>query len=194
MPVLECEFYHPCHSLILDLSDNHWLDVFTEDEMTELTESGKPMLRSLPQELVNQLDNLARLDGALDAYKFAKALDYDPITEPLMMWLAHTIMTTAHFFFPKDSSSMCTSLETDQLYQLWGFVNNIFHGTNIHALSKERSSTSNAISLNSKRRLSATEEMTNANMGLKMDTIYARGRIPSSSKLSSSSTSKKSRK
>ncbi|ORZ25678.1 hypothetical protein BCR42DRAFT_431318 [Absidia repens] len=76
-----------------------------------------------------------------------------------------------------DSSNICASLETDQLYHLWGFVNSDFHGTNIHALSKERITTLNVISLNSKHRISAAKEMANAKMRRKMGIVYTRGGI-----------------
>ncbi|KAG1450035.1 hypothetical protein G6F56_008467 [Rhizopus delemar] len=58
---LECVYHHPCQSLILDLDDNHWNDVFSEDELIELHEYGKPVLRSLPQDLTTQLECIAQL-------------------------------------------------------------------------------------------------------------------------------------
>ncbi|CAO3591423.1 unnamed protein product [Absidia cylindrospora] len=47
---------NPCHSLILDLDDANWNDVFTDKEIKELKSLGKPIVRPVPDELQFHLD------------------------------------------------------------------------------------------------------------------------------------------
>ncbi|CDH53141.1 hypothetical protein RO3G_08569 [Lichtheimia corymbifera JMRC:FSU:9682] len=174
---LNCAYHHPCHSMILDLGDDHWKDVFSEEEMIELHEYGKPVLRSLPQEFTVQLDHIARLNSPIDAYRFGNSLEHDPVAEPLKAWLSLTLSNTSYLFLKNDKDDIAAYSETDKLYRLWGFINNVFDGSNIRAISKEKSSVANSLAKNNKRKLSAVEQLNNIKMGRKMDTIYKSGNI-----------------
>lgn len=135
---LECVNHHPCQSLILDLDDNHWNNVFSEDELIELHEYDKPVLRSLPQDLTTQLECIAQLDAPIDAYRFGDFLEHDPVTEPMMAWLSLTLSSKSYLFLKNDGDSIYSYSETDKLYRLWGFINTIFDGSNIRAISKKK--------------------------------------------------------
>lgn len=48
----------PCHSMILDLDDMNWADMFTDEELDEMRDFGEPMLRDLPADLDTALMEL----------------------------------------------------------------------------------------------------------------------------------------
>ncbi|CEG69941.1 hypothetical protein RMATCC62417_05926 [Rhizopus microsporus] len=52
-----------------------------------------------------------------------------------------------------------TSLEYENLYRSWDFVNTICFYSKIEAISKEKSSMANSKATNSKRKLSSIEEV-----------------------------------
>ncbi|EIE83864.1 hypothetical protein RO3G_08569 [Rhizopus delemar RA 99-880] len=172
---LSCEYAHPCHSLILDLCDQHWQDVFKSEELEELFAFGKPILRSQPKELDDLLDQLEKLTSASDAYKFVQRLDYDVEKEQLKAWLATTLMSTARLFIHSKNKNVLDLMETDKLYLLWGFINSVFWDSPVQAISKEKGSMANADARNRKRLLSAMKQTPNAKQGHKMDTIYLAG-------------------
>ncbi|KAG2210213.1 hypothetical protein INT45_008095, partial [Circinella minor] len=129
------------------------------EELAELRSSGDPVLRRIPAELKPKFNEIESLKTALDAYNYGRAIDHHPIDQPLLAWLSQTLMQTAKFFIPGASTPVKNFLESDQLYYLWSMVNTIHHNSNIEALEKEKSSTSNAAVLNSKRKLSAVQEI-----------------------------------
>ncbi|KAI9488284.1 hypothetical protein BDB00DRAFT_848860 [Zychaea mexicana] len=166
------QFYHPCQSLIIDLADKHWEDVFSKEELDEMRSFGDPILREIPQELALQLSELGKMTSAVDAYNFARKLDYNIVTEPLLAWLALSVMNTAKYFIDSTSETTSSLLESDKLYYLWGFVNTVFDRTEVKALGKEISSEANATARNTKRKLSAIEPIANKKMGSRTDIIY----------------------
>ncbi|KAG0186409.1 hypothetical protein DFQ28_007905, partial [Apophysomyces sp. BC1034] len=113
----------------------------------------------------------------MDAYRFGNSLEHDPVTEPMMAWLSLTLSSTSYLFLKDDGDSIHSYPETDKLYRLWGFINTIFDGSNIRAISKEKSSVANSLAKNSKRKLSAVEQLSNVKIGHKMDTIYVSGNV-----------------
>ena len=48
----------PCHSMILDLDDMNWADVFTDEELDEMRDFGDPIVRNLTADLDNALIEL----------------------------------------------------------------------------------------------------------------------------------------
>lgn len=47
-----------CHSMIIDLDDMNWAQVFTEEELDEMRDFGDPVLRELPADLSDALTEL----------------------------------------------------------------------------------------------------------------------------------------
>ncbi|KAI9467462.1 hypothetical protein BDB00DRAFT_880570 [Zychaea mexicana] len=156
----KCNYHPPSQSLILDIEDDHWESVFTTDELGELEEDhGNPLL--LPK-------------MPKDVYKYAQKIDHDPIDDPLLAWLTMTLMSVS-LLCMKHADVKEGYLESDKQYQMWGFINTVFIGSPITAYSKEKSSKANATASNSKRKLSAVEEVQRKAMGRKMDAIYISG-------------------
>ncbi|KAL1933711.1 hypothetical protein VTP01DRAFT_7801, partial [Rhizomucor pusillus] len=172
---LSCNYYHPSQSLILDLDDGNWESMFIEDELEELRTAGRPMLRPLPQEMQKVLDDLKGLRQPVDVFNYARQIPLDPINEPLKVWLSTELQNTARRFLVNGTFNIADMSETDQLYKPFCFFNSIFEGTGIKAYGTEKSSRANAAALNSKRRLSAVDEIENRKMGRKVDTVYVSG-------------------
>ncbi|KAI9260676.1 hypothetical protein BDA99DRAFT_88669 [Phascolomyces articulosus] len=131
---LAYNYWHPCHSLIVDVDDIKWETVFTKEELEEIQGYGDPTLNEIPEELRAKLNEISQLDSATDVYKYGLKLQHDPITQPLLSWLSITLVSVAKYFIKDNSGEIATMLEGDKLYYLWGFINTIFHGTGVRTL------------------------------------------------------------
>ncbi|KAI7855876.1 hypothetical protein BDC45DRAFT_534212 [Circinella umbellata] len=123
-------------------------------------------------ELVSKFNEIEKLKGALEAYEYGQQIKHYPINDPLLAWLSQTLMQTSKFFIPGSSTSTQKFLESDSLYYLWFPVNTIFHNSNLQALGEEKTSTSHANILNTKRKLSSSLEIEREKIGRRIDTIY----------------------
>ncbi|KAI9495887.1 hypothetical protein BDB00DRAFT_759551 [Zychaea mexicana] len=167
---LNCNFRHPSQWFILDLSDEHWEDVFTKEELKELQETGDEVLTPVDDAIEGKLDELNELNTAEDAYSYSRTIEHDPKKQPWLAWFAMTLVKTAYPFI--HDVDISTYLESDKQYLSWGFLNDIFIGSNIAAQGKEKTSKTNATQTNNKRTLSATEEVKRKAIGRRMDCIY----------------------
>ncbi|KAI9258017.1 hypothetical protein BDA99DRAFT_583608 [Phascolomyces articulosus] len=170
-------FVHPSLSFILDTDDLNWVDYFNKEELNELKNSGQPLLRRVHHELKPKFDQIENLKSALDVYNYGRLIDHHPIEQPLLAWLSQTLMQTATFFIPGARTSTQNMLESDKLYYLWGLLNTIHRNSGIEALGKEKCSTSHSKTLNSKRKLSAVDEIEREKIGRRLDTVYIGGGI-----------------
>ncbi|KAG2219831.1 hypothetical protein INT45_006274 [Circinella minor] len=85
---VSCNFVHPSQSLIIDVGDHHWNDVFTTEELKEIRKEGEPILRPIPKDVDEKLTDLQNMTSALQAYRYGHQLDHDPISDSLMSWLS----------------------------------------------------------------------------------------------------------
>ncbi|KAG2224538.1 hypothetical protein INT45_004383, partial [Circinella minor] len=118
---LSCNFRHPSQLFILDLTDKHWENVFTQKELQELEETGDKVLVPVDNAIEEKLNEL------------------------------------------------------NEFYLLWGFLNDIFTGSNIGNYSKEKTSKASATQFNNKRKLSVIDEVKRKAIGRRMDCIYIDG-------------------
>ncbi|KAG2224490.1 hypothetical protein INT45_010556 [Circinella minor] len=162
----------PALSFILDTCNPNWEDYFNKEELEELRNSGKPVLRPIPVGLVSKFNEVEKLKGVLEAYDYGHQIKHHPINDPLLAWLSQALMQTSKFFIPGSSTPIQRFLESDSLYYLWFPVNTIFHNSNIQALRKEKTSNSHANLLNKKRKLSSSLEIEREKIGRRIDTIY----------------------
>ncbi|KAI7848503.1 hypothetical protein BDC45DRAFT_450171 [Circinella umbellata] len=170
--VATLSYIHPSLSFILDTNDLNWVDYFSKEELEEIKSSGQPILRHIPDELKPKFEQIEKLKSALDAYNFGRLIDHHPIEQPLLTWLFQTLVQTAPFFIPGAYTSTQNMLESDKLYYLWNFLNTIYRNSGIEALGKEKTSTTHAKTLNSKRKLSAADVIEREKIGRRLDTIY----------------------
>ncbi|KAL9552991.1 hypothetical protein MBANPS3_003515 [Mucor bainieri] len=171
---LDCHYLHPMHSFIIDLGDDNLNDIFSEEELLEMQEDGGlPFTLTPPSDIKTQLDFLRTMTSMIEIHNHYRKLDYHPLEDRMLAWLCTSIaQTSSDFFMP---GILPTTSEHDNMVNHWNFLNTICRYTSINAISKEKSSESNSIASNSKRRLSSTEEITRKAMGRKMDTIYIGG-------------------
>ncbi|KAI9496563.1 hypothetical protein BDB00DRAFT_757983, partial [Zychaea mexicana] len=166
-------YVHPTLLFILDMSDLNWVNYFNKEELEELKSSGQPILRCIHDELKPKFEQIENLKSALDAYNFRRLIDHHPIEQPLLAWLSQTLMQTATFFTPGARTPTQNMLESDKLYYLWSLLSTIHRNSGIEALGKEKTSTFHAKILNSKRKLSAVDEIEREKIGRRLDTIYS---------------------
>ncbi|KAI9466423.1 hypothetical protein BDB00DRAFT_880662 [Zychaea mexicana] len=159
---VKCHFYHLYQSLIIDLADKHWGDVFSKEELDEMRSFGDPILPEIPQELAPKISEPRKMTSAVDAYNLARKLDYNIVTEPLLAWLALSVMDTAKYFIDSTSEPTSSLLKSDKLYYLWALSTRFSTALN----------EANAAARNTKRKLSAIEPIANKKMGSRTDTIY----------------------
>ncbi|KAG2224554.1 hypothetical protein INT45_004399 [Circinella minor] len=170
---LSCNFRHPSQLFILDLTDKHWENVFTQKELQELEETGDKVLVPVDNAIEEKLNELNEFDTAEDVYSYSRTIDHNPKEQPWLAWFTMTLMKTAYPFI--HNVNISTYLESDKQYLLWGFLNDIFTGSNIAAQGKEKTSKASATQSNNKRKLSAIDEVKRKAMGRRMDCIYIGG-------------------
>ncbi|KAL7324994.1 hypothetical protein PS15p_210101 [Mucor circinelloides] len=170
--LITCLFSSPIHSFIVDLGDELiLLEIFTQRELLEIQEFGDPLLlHPIGKAIVPGLSKLEELNDIFEIHDYFRKLDYHPLLDNLVAWMAMSITDTSFLFLKNEP--LRTSFESDNLYRSWGFVNTIFFYTNIEAISKEKSSIASSRTVNSKRKLSSMEEVPRKAAGRKMDTIY----------------------
>ncbi|KAI9498535.1 hypothetical protein BDB00DRAFT_867176 [Zychaea mexicana] len=170
----QCNYYHPSQSLILDIGDNNWDDVFSCGNLDALENFGSKLFPALDAELIDILSDIEKLTTLSEAYEFSCKLCHDPIKEPLKAWLVVELQKSARIFlYDNGKLDMDNMLEYDQLYEVWGFIKTIVKGTRITVKGSEGSSKANTDALNRKRSISAIEPATNRRVGRKIDVIYS---------------------
>ncbi|KAI9498538.1 hypothetical protein BDB00DRAFT_783693 [Zychaea mexicana] len=110
----QCNYYHPSQSLILDIGDNNWDDVFSGGDLDALENFGSKLFPALDAELIDILSDIEKLTTPSEAYEFGRKLCHDPVKEPLKAWLVVEL----------------------QEFSLWGFIKTIVKGTRITAKGK----------------------------------------------------------
>ncbi|CAO3674989.1 unnamed protein product [Rhizopus stolonifer] len=168
---LKCQYLHPIHSFVVDLGDLTLQEIFTEKELLEIQGFGNSLLvHPLDEAISPGLSKLGELNDIFEVHNYFRKLDYHPLLEHLVAWMAMSITSTSFNFLGNEPLN--TSLESDNLYRSWGFVNTICFYSKIETISKEKSSMANSKATNSKRKLSSIEEVSRKATGRKMDSIY----------------------
>ncbi|KAI9488956.1 hypothetical protein BDB00DRAFT_963026 [Zychaea mexicana] len=166
-----CNYYHPSQSLILDLGDGNWETVFSGAQLDRIEAFGDPLFCDLPAEIIEILNEVSKLKTPMEAYKFARTLDFDPIKEPLKHWVSLELQKSSQLHFYGDFH-LTSMLESDQQYEMWSFLKSMVNGNKIKAVGKEGSSKANADENNKKRCISAVDPAIHRKMGRKMDLLY----------------------
>ncbi|KAI8147850.1 hypothetical protein BJV82DRAFT_575023 [Fennellomyces sp. T-0311] len=163
------DFWHSLQSVILDVDDANWKDKasrFSLEKLQENREYCRPILCEIPQDIAERLKEISTLKSAREAYNYGRSIEHDRVPGPLLSC-----------YFVKDNSGEIEDvLESDRMYNLWGFINKIFKGIGIHAIGKEKASIANSKARN-KRKLSAIDPSGNKKMGHRIDVIYCGSNI-----------------
>ncbi|KAI8969588.1 hypothetical protein BDB01DRAFT_732166 [Pilobolus umbonatus] len=171
---LKCNYIHSCHSFILDLNDENWREVFTKEELQEIHSDGPSTIRHIDRRMEAELDRLEGKVTIREIYNHSGAIEHDLEKEPHIGWLSTSVTSLSSLFF-NEVNNIDNYMESDRMYRLWFFLNTIFDNSPINAIGKEKSSVSNSMARNSKRKISAVEEMPNRRIGRKVDTVYSNG-------------------
>ncbi|KAG2223691.1 hypothetical protein INT45_007269 [Circinella minor] len=150
---LQCHFYHPSQSLILDVTDKNWNKVFTEAELNDIKTEGGPLECEVPEELKPYYSDL----------------------NGMVLWFSTELGYIAQLFLETGSFNITDMPESDQQYLAFGFFSTIFLGSGVVAKGTEVSSDSNADAINSSRQLSSIDPIRNRKMGRRGDTIFKYG-------------------
>ncbi|CAO3674985.1 unnamed protein product [Rhizopus stolonifer] len=121
---LKCQYLHPIHSFVVDLGDLTLQEIFTEKELLEIQGFGNSLLvHPLDEAISPGLSKLGELNDIFEVHNYFRKLDYHPLLEHLVAWMAMSITSTSFNFLGNEPLN--TSLESDNLYRSWGFVNTI---------------------------------------------------------------------
>ncbi|KAI8988930.1 hypothetical protein BDB01DRAFT_833965 [Pilobolus umbonatus] len=120
----------------------------------------------LTGEWKQELDSLERKICLKDIYNHSRAIEHDLENKPLIGWLSTSVTSLSSLFF-HELNTIDNYMESDKMYWLWFFLNTIFDNSSINAIGKEKSSVSNAMIRNFKRKVSAVEEMPDRRIGRK---------------------------
>ncbi|KAG1076935.1 hypothetical protein G6F42_025183 [Rhizopus arrhizus] len=167
---------YPAHSFILDLGDDNMKNIFSQEELLEIQDFGSSLLvHPVNNSISSDLTLLGEMDDILEVYNHFRRLDYHPLLDHLVAWLAMSITNTSFNFL--GSRPLTASFESDNLYNFWGFLNTTCFYSKIEVISKEKSSIANGKAMNAKRKLSSLEEVSRKAVGRNMDTIYVDGEM-----------------
>ncbi|KAI7856245.1 hypothetical protein BDC45DRAFT_533677 [Circinella umbellata] len=108
----KCNYVHASQSLILDLGDDHWKDVFTSKELDEIRKENGPLVRTLPPALEEKLEELKQLQIHFPS-PFTTAAGV-----ALMSWLVETLVITSKYFLKEGCNDVENFMESDKLYYL----------------------------------------------------------------------------
>ncbi|KAG2218154.1 hypothetical protein INT45_007857 [Circinella minor] len=131
---LECEYYHPSQSLVLDLGDKNWVSIFTEEELDELRDAGRDLPLGVPEELNECFHGLGRLKPSGGAFKYSRKIGIDhPKNELLKVWFCNEVEQVSSLFLKTGSLDIGDLMESDPLYVGFGLFSSIFRGSDIVA-------------------------------------------------------------
>ncbi|KAG2218978.1 hypothetical protein INT45_008402 [Circinella minor] len=146
---LECKYYHPSQSLILDLTEKNWKNVFTQDELDEVNKEGGSLVCHEPEELERNYAKLKKMKLSVGVYQYGRAMEInDPVTEHVKVWMSQELQNIAYLFLKSRSFNIADMPETDKRYLLFGFFNTIFVGSDIVARGTEISREANGYATN----------------------------------------------
>ncbi|KAF7732072.1 hypothetical protein EC973_006327 [Apophysomyces ossiformis] len=88
---VECDYEHPCHSLILDPQCETWANYFTEQELKEIREHNARPIKQMPTSLQEYLLSYKGKHTLEELQKHHDNFKFDRITEPDHYWCYQTI-------------------------------------------------------------------------------------------------------
>ncbi|CAO3641113.1 unnamed protein product [Cunninghamella echinulata] len=163
------------HSLILDVSDNYWKDVFISEETIETNgdQHGKPLARDLWDDVQKFLNDIKNTENASEALRLVKNKDINIEQEPNLLWIYKAIIDSAWKFIR--SSPLHSFTERDVLYRLYGVLLDFYYNSDIEAIGSDLSSNSNSYYSNQGQNLDEIEGIERKESDPIVDAIYTSG-------------------
>ncbi|KAI7873498.1 hypothetical protein K492DRAFT_200645 [Lichtheimia hyalospora FSU 10163] len=172
---VKCNYEHPCHSMILDPSDKMWMDIFSGDELKDIRMHKAPEVTALPHDLHEFINTFDDKHDLFELYDHACTFKFDPIQQPDLHWVHHSVLQALNLLFCKYLEKDRT--EADLLRRAWSFIDTCFDATNIDVISGEKSSKAASERFNQGRTLAAVDPMIQRKNGVKVDMLFPTARF-----------------
>ncbi|KAI7854018.1 hypothetical protein BDC45DRAFT_535895 [Circinella umbellata] len=170
----ECNFFHPVHFLMLDLTDECWLARFTPNELQEI-KSYKPIkLEPLPSEVheyLNSYKGLCDLESLTE--KAMGQPSFHPKKQAEVYW-AHKSVTEALDLFQYNWLPIEEkTTEADVVRRVFPFIEKCFDESIFRVISGEKASISPSERKNENRGIIGTKAIERKDAGHKVDMIIS---------------------
>ncbi|KAG1471986.1 hypothetical protein G6F56_001801 [Rhizopus delemar] len=156
---LACNFEHPVHSLVLDLSDESWKKYFSDQDIAEMMNYNKT-LPELPAELNNFIFEARKFPDA-DSFKQYLKQEFD---SNACEWAKDTVLNYIKLF-KNQQLPLNHQTEGDMLRRIWFFLDTVLDDSKINCIG------------NLGRTLAAEEKMERKVAGRKVDLLFTRQRL-----------------
>ncbi|KAI8080713.1 uncharacterized protein B0P05DRAFT_539295 [Gilbertella persicaria] len=174
--VSECQFEHPCHHLILDTSDAHYDNIFTNDELDEIeSNDSEKYFGPLPKRLQNIFDKIINLKEAKKIFEELNKIDASPFDDYDVFWLKNSLIQALLLYKNGKLNINTNHTEEDIKRMLWEVIPKMFAYTDIDVTSSSSSSCSSQ--RNQKRAISGVKAMQKQEAALAGDMNFLFGTI-----------------
>lgn len=139
MFALECNFEHPVHSMVLDISDKSWLKYFTPAEIQEIKNHQKKVLVDLPSVMEDYMKKLRECQNVT----LLKSMLKEELSNPGCEWIRSSLLQFIHLF-KCGYLPLSAHTEGDILRRIWSFVDTAFDYSKIDCRGGEKASKSSS--------------------------------------------------
>ncbi|OBZ80984.1 hypothetical protein A0J61_10968, partial [Choanephora cucurbitarum] len=154
MFALECNFEHPVHSMVFDVSDKSWLKYFTPEEIKEIKNYQKKVLVYLPSTIEDYVKKLRECQDVTVLKSMLTKESSDSSCE----WIRSSLLQYIHLF-QCNYLPLSAQTEGDILRRIWFFVDTAFDYSKIDCRGGEKSSKSSSAGRNAQRIIAGEEKM-----------------------------------
>ncbi|KAI7858190.1 hypothetical protein BDC45DRAFT_597145 [Circinella umbellata] len=162
---VKCNFEHPCHSFIMDPSDQTWNDLFTEGELNEIMTENAPTVLPLPAPLQHYMDKFSDATTLDQLREIALANPFHSLDNPRLHWMEGSILKVFDLLY-YDIVHKYKS-EANLMKRIWCFIDCAFDVGDVNYASK-----SSAARINSSRTSSGVEALERKRTGAKLDFLF----------------------
>ncbi|CEI87353.1 hypothetical protein RMCBS344292_01770 [Rhizopus microsporus] len=122
---LKLNYEHPSCSLILDLYDKNWINVFSVEELDEIKNKcvEKDISFQFPEK--DFLNTIPRTTDIIKVFNHISNIVIDPVTERDLYWLKITIQQAADLF-ATNYLPLTDHSERDVMRRVWSFIDTAF--------------------------------------------------------------------
>lgn len=172
MFALECNYEHPVHSMVLDISDKSWLKYFTPAEIQEIKNYEKKVLVDLPSVMEDYIKKLRECQNVATLKSMLK----EELSDPGCEWIRSSVLQYIHLF-KCGYLPLSAHTEGDILRRIWFFVDTAFDYSKIDCRGGEKASKSSSAGRNAQRVIAGEGKMESKRMGRKVDLLFLRQRL-----------------
>lgn len=116
--------------MILDIGDDHWIDLFSEEELTEIRKSTTSDIISFPKDMSSFLDKVPKKTNIKDIFLFLNDQIINPYENRDLYWLKMSLQQTADLFIT-GYLPLTNQQERDIIKRVWGFIEVAYDGSEL---------------------------------------------------------------